>query len=195
MNIVEFATHHFIDTDLLCPEPICIDIGTCYGDVVREIKELSSGVRVYGYEPSKSNFKALIDVFNDVHLTWGMVSDMTAPILPFKEYLSGSKGFRKKGHFIDGRTVDQRYETVDYMIPNYHIEHVVKLHAVIDYIKIDAEGMGLNILRHIASIDCDCIKQISIEVRGDHREPALEIIKSKGWNLLRDVNSELYFQL
>lgn len=196
MSAVKLNTKHYVDLDLLCACPIVLDLGACQGQFAENILSLRPKAIVHCFEPSKSNFKLLLNVPGIIPY-FGAVVGFPIVKYRFVEYIG--RKVSQKGHLIDRKEIDSDFSSINYTVPCYSIssiiEYVLRPNFKIDYIKMDIEGSEMDVTRSIVveTNATQFINQIAIETHkeDDHRE----IIRmlSPQFFIAEDVGDELLF--
>jgi hypothetical protein len=156
-NIIQLKTAHFIDLSKIkkIKYPQIIDIGSCRGETICELKKLIDPCHIVSYEPSKTNFIYLLNKFNSRHVEfhWCAIADMPEHyhyMDSFYEYKSGYKKFWEAGYQMDGEIKKRINDNnIVYPVPIVQIWDVLRTHTNIndpyaenrqniDYLKISA---------------------------------------------------------
>lgn len=201
-EIKKLKTKHFVAMDLLPEVPIIVDLGACQGQFASEIHEIRPLSEIYCYEPSKSNFKHLLDIdFITPHYGAIRSCNKTGEYAWFVEYCSNRHNGKtpvQKCHIVGAKDVDYDFDYVTYKVPVFSAIEIFVLSRKVDFLKIDIEGAESEIIKDIYRLELDgyvSIGQIAIEVHGKYnREMVMETMAlSDKIELVVDDEDELLY--
>jgi len=133
-------------TDLFKPNYTIIDIGANIGATVLKYSKLATEGKVFGFEPSKKNFKRLTDhiklnnISNIVPLNFGLGSEKST--LKLFEVVESNPGMNR---ILQNQDENFNFEEIEINVLDTWIEEnkITK----IDCIKIDVEGFEMEVLK------------------------------------------------
>jgi len=137
---------HWINVDLLPPNPIIVDGGACQGRFIDRIKTYRPNAIFIAVEPCRTNIDYLKTKYkrdkNVILHTGALMGDTSSPV-KFTEY----HGLVEWGNAFDLYTKSKRGRPEQYLVNPISLTDIVSPYQQIDYIKLDIEGAEWEVLK------------------------------------------------
>ena len=172
--------------DLLPLDPVIVDCGANCGN--HTIFYASFSKKVYAIEPIKSSFDILLKglslnkIKNVVPFNMAISArEQNLKVVSINPYDSGSTAFNYAFNNnlvnpIDLGFKPLQHPTEDYFVESKPLDFVI--HGKVDYIKIDVEGMEMEVLKGAEKIINEFHPLMLVEVWGRHKE---NLVLFKQW--------------
>jgi len=164
------------------------DLGGFHGMIAMFFaRKVGDGGQVITFEPNPVNFRAILDhiALNDfdnikpIQTGVGSKRETLNFLIPSRLPARGTVNVGRKGMFSGRKDLSEikiEVESLDNLVKTYNLPHP-------DFVKIDVEGMELDVLQGMLEIISNCKPEMVIELHFTNDQKVAEFLLQQGYSL------------